>query len=282
MGQQLFVIKAGVLPADALAIANIVAGKAGVSVEGTGVVKAAPAAGDKVQIIAKGLDNTPEVSAVFSPENIVKKSVIAPSAGTAQVSKITLAVPATQKRGDEWIVKVIDATIGTRAPKVTNVSVYRGNADYTVETLTDAFVLKINAAKLGITAANVGDVLVLTADDTVKAFRLAVDNMAEGSTIEYTTSNIPAAGTPAVIEALEKYLQSFGRGITNQTSVPVKMPASNVEAAASYTLYVFDMLIPVPDYSGKGSARTATYKLYLAEADALAANHVGKLIADLV
>lgn len=282
MGQQLFVIKKGVLPAKGLPIASIVAGKAGITLEGTSVVEDAPAVGDKVQIISKGLDNTPEVSTTFSPKDIVKKSIIAPTTGIAQVSKITLVVPDTQKRGDIWSVKLIDATFGTRSPAVTNIIVYREASDYTVETLTDAFVTKINTAKLGITATNVADVLTLTADDTATAFRLAIDNMTEGSTIEYTTSNVHAAGTPAVIKALESYLKSFDRGIPSQTFTPVNMPSSNVEDTATYTLYVFDMLIPTPDCAGVGYARAANYKLYIAEADADVNNHVGKLIADLV
>ena len=282
MGQQLFVLTAGAVPANALAVSAIVDGKAGIAVEGTSVVKAAPAAGDKIQVVGIGLDGTPEVSAVFSPSNIVKASVIAPSAGTPQVVSITLAVPATQKKGDEWIVKIMDTTIATRAPKMVTVSVYHTGVDLTNVTLTNAFVAKINALKLGVVASNVGNVLTLTGADTVKSFRYAVDNLAETSLVVYTTTNVPAAGTPEVIKALEEYLQSFGRGVTNKITYPVKKPASNVEAAATYTLYVFDMLIPVPDYAGVGSARTAAYKLYIAEADALEANHIGKLIADLV
>jgi hypothetical protein len=282
MGQQLFVLTNGALPADALTIADIVVGKAGAVVEGTNVVKAAPALGDKLQIVGKTLANTPIVSPVFSPRDIVKKSVIAASAGTAQVSNITLVVPGTQKKGDEWIVKIMDTTIGTRAPKMVSASVYHTGVDYNVGTLTDAFVTKINSLKLGVTADNNANVLRLTADNTVKAFRFAVDNMAETSTIAYTTKNTPAAGTVEVIKALEDYLQSFGNGVTNKTSVPIKQPASNVEAGATYTLYVFDMLIPVPDYAGIGSKRTASYKLYIAERDAANANHIGKLIADLV
>lgn len=282
MGKQLFIVKAGAAPADALAISSIVAGKAGFAVEGTSAVKAAIEAGDRVQLIAKRADGSPEVSAVFSPGDVVKKSVIAPSAGTAQVSQITLDIPAGQAKNDEWIVKVIETTPGTRAAKTYNFSVFHKGTDFTANTLTDAFVAKINAAGIGITASNAADVLVLTADNTVTTFRLAVDAMAELSVIEYTTSNVPAAGTPEVIAALEKELQSFGRGITNQTEYPVKKPDSQVESGATYTLYVFDMLIKTPDYSGVASQRTATYKLYIAEADALAANHVGKVLSDLV
>lgn len=286
MGKQLFVIKAGAAPADGTTLQAIANGKAGFAVEGTSVTKAAIEKADKVQLIAKRADGSPEVSPVFSAEDIVKKSVITYSAGTAQASHITFVLPATQNLRDEYMVKIIDTTLGTRAPQVNNISVYHNGTDFTSATLIDAFVAKINDAKLGVTASVDNGKLKITADNTVTTFRLAVDMMAAQSVIEYTTSNIPAAGTPEVIEALESYLQSFGRGITNRVEYPVKTPESQVEAGVTYTLYIYDMLISTPDYAGVGSPRYSSYKMYLAEVDDTGVdgadvNHVGKVLAAL-
>ncbi len=287
MSQQLFIVAAGAVPADATNSHEIAVSKAGFVPEGATTVKAVPVIGDKLQLVYRRADGSPESSPIFSPADIVKASKIVPSAGTAQVTNVTLVVPATQSVGDEWIVKIIDTTLGTRAPQHYNFSVYHTGTDYTVETLTNAFETKINAnTELKITADNNGNVLRLTAQNTMFTFRVAVDANAEFSTIDYATPNVPAAGTPEVISALEEYTQSFGRGLTNKTAVPIKQPVSQVNPAASYTLYIFDMLIPTPDYAGIASARTAKYKMYIAEADAddvgAGTNHIGHVLYDLV
>lgn len=287
MGQQLFILTDGAVPGNGTDIDAIADGKAGFVVEGTTVTKAAIDMDDKLQLIAKRADGSPEVSPVFSPENVIKASKIDPSAGTPQFTTVDIAIPATQSTGDEWLVKIIDTTVGTRAPKHYNFSAYHLGVDLTPETVTNAIRDAINAnTELPVTAVNNADVLELTADNTIFTFRVAVDNNAEFSVIDYDTANVPAAGTPELIGHLEDYLQSFGRGITNQTSVPIKKPLSQVDSTADYTLYVFEMLIPTPDYAGKATARTASYKMYIAESDdtniGAGTNHVGFVLYDLV
>ena len=289
MGQQLFILADGAVPADTTDIADIDDSKAGFVVEGTNEVKAAPVIGDKLQLIYKRADGSAECSPVFSPANITRAVKIVPSAGTAQVATITFTAPAVQQVGDEFIVKVIDTTPGTRAPQHYNFSVYHTGADYTDQTLAEAFVAVINAnTELKITATNAVGVMTLTANNTVFTFRLATDGKAAfgAGVIDYATANVPAAGTPEVIGALEEYLNSFGRGITNRTSVPIKMPGSQVDPTAEYTLYIFEMSIPTPDYAGKATARTASYKMYVAESDDTdinaGTNHIGHVLYDLV
>jgi hypothetical protein len=277
MSQQLIVIKAGVRPANALAVASIANGKAGFVVEGTSVVKQAIAKTDRLVLVAKQANGTPETTPAFSPADIVKKSKIAPSAGTAQVTNVTMQITG-QKKNSEWIVKIIDTTVATRAPKSETFSVFHKGTDFNQASLAQAMADKINAfADIPVIASVSGNNLVLTGKNTVKNFRVAVDGLnAEIAVITYAVSNIPAAGTPAVIRELEEYLQSFGRGATNKHEYPVKKVPSQVEDGATYHLYVFDMVIPASDFTGTGNTRPAKYRLYIAEADTAAdqANHV--------
>lgn len=280
MGKNLFVIGEGALNAAGTNLSEITRGKAAIVIAGTTVVADPAKLNDntRIQLIHRRLDGSPETSPVFSKKDIVNSSVIPFSEGTAQKVEITPVLPAVQTRGMEFMVKVIMTTMGTRVPDKFNVSVFHKGTDYTAQTLAEALAAKINARNIEVSASVVAGKLVLTGKNTVVSFRIAVDAYMSDALVAYTVTGIPASGTPEFVANLESYLNSFGRGITNKTEYPTKAPASQVGNESTYKMYVLDMLLPIPDHAGTGNARTASYKMYLAEADELDTNHVGKLL----
>ncbi len=282
MGKQLFIIKAGALDYSTTDLADITAGKATiVKVGESKAAKGEISPNDLIQIMAKRTDGSPEITPAFSLSSIVKAKKIEYSEGTQGVATIGFVLPASQKKGDEFIVKVIDASSGKRDLPITSVTVIHKGTDYTKATLVSAMVTAINAKNLGVTASATGagnDVLTLTADSSLSSFRYAVDGVVANSVISYTVTGIPESGTPEAVAKLEDYLNSFGRGITNKTEYPVRKPVSEVEADGKYTMYVFEMLIDTPNRSGTGYGAKAKYTLYLAEADQDDANHLGEIL----
>jgi len=220
-----------------------------------------------------------ESSFEFCNNDIVRVTKMAYSAGTAQVTTITPgAFPAVQKKGDEYILKIINTTPGTmNLPTKTFVAVHKGGTDLTATTLVTAFKALIGTDKDLQVVSSGTTTLVLTGSTPDNHFRVAVSGLFENAGVVYTTANVPSQGTPAKVKELEAECASYGKGVANKVSFPV-VPASEV-GTGNYDITVIELAHTSPDASGMKNQKVERKTIYLAET--AGTSPVGALFAAL-
>jgi hypothetical protein len=232
------------------------------------------------KIIRKLADGTYYSSIPICMHDIVRYQRIPYSAGTAQVTTISPAIPATQYAGDTYTLKIIDLTTGTMPMLRKTFQQVHTGTDFTVKSLIDNLVTLINAdTDLSITAANAGDTtLTLTADKDV-TFAVALDDMAGGLwTSVLTTKMIPATGTLAKIQALEKEIAAEEFGYENRVLFPKTFVSMIPSGSTDFTVSIIEMKKEYTPVDGGNYRGANTIKLYLCEVVG-AGTQVGELIA---
>ena len=242
-------------------------------------------------VVWKKTDGTIDVSDPITLDSIYRYDFAAYSTGTAQVSNITPIDPEglIQEAGDVYALKVIKTNPATANLDMFTYEVVDTAGAFTVATLIAAFVTEINTTnleaskRLGViaTSTSTNSVLTLTgynwtttANDPDNHFALACSLYLQGSTITYTTPNVPSAGTGAKIAALESECESYHSGITNKTKFPVIRPNSEVVTAGTYDLATFYIRKVSNSKNGTNGTNVENIKLYIAEDTATASGQV--------
>lgn len=253
MVKQLFVVND--VAAFAATFAEAKAGKLGFLTIADGTL--APVVGgtiDATATVAVALKD--KLSVDLKLGDLQKTVKAAYSAGTAQVSKVTLAAPA----GEQKYIKLIDVTIGTANVPTKS---FEGTNAAAVVALITAEGAKEDSPFYGYTASAAAEVVSVTAP-VGKIFRLAAS---EGSTIAYSGAGtaIPALpeGTPAVVAKLENDCNIF-EGVTNQVGFPVIKPASEVVSTNTYDMLYCDFLVSKPTKDGSRTNSLEKVKLIFA------------------
>lgn len=228
----------------------------------------------KFQILTNTSARGIVASIVFAEDDVKRAVQLDYTAGTAQVVNVTPTLAASQAKGDEYQVKIINTTPGTANLKTKSYSVFHQGTDYTVATLIDAFVTLIGAdTDIGVTATDSTTTLTLTAQSPDTHFRVALACELENDTITYTTKNVPSFGTEAKVKLLEKECWSFDKGVFNRVLHAV---TPDLEASGTYDITLLEIEVPTSDKSGRGSKMIEKHILYICEASG-GANPVGSL-----
>ena len=227
----------------------------------------------------------------FRLKDIKTATKIDYTGGQVQQTKITPTVESTNYIGDEYIIRIINTTVGTATPDKYNYTYVATTANHTAHTVIDGLVALINVGTTthGIVAsATDGDTkLMLAGQATTTTFRVACDGAFATAPVDYSVQVAkPGSGTTAHVTALETECWSKSYGVTQKTTFPIKVPTSIAASnpTHTYTLYVFDIEIPNLDRANQGQSRVAPYKLIIAENMLNESNptYLGKTLYDYV
>jgi hypothetical protein len=232
----------------------------------------------KFKLITKLADGNWYSSIAFSLNEIVKYQKIAYNAGTAQVTTITPSLPATQKKGDVYRLKIIDLTAGTANVMRKNYEVVHTGTDFTTTTICDAFrtAIAADADMTGYITGSGTTTLILTAAKD-KAFAVATDELMAAFTVALTTKMIPAIGTLAKVQALEQECNAYQYGVWNKVLHPKTAPSYVQASQTTFDIYVLELKKAYNPVDGGKYAGANTIKLYIVET-AGATNSFGDLL----
>lgn len=254
------------------AIGDIVAGQMATIKAGA---PAAIALGDKEVQLAVGREGGGlYVTPPLNFGDLVRLSRIPYSAGTQQVSTVTLGTSAS----GTWYITIMDLVVQTLSIPKKTFEVKAASATAAATALRTM----INADKdvfKDYVASGSGADVVITAPVNVE-FKLAAT---EGSTIAYTGGSnakaVPSTGRPADVEKLWKSALAL-TGVTNQTGFPVIQPASPVDSTNTYDLVVAEFAPKFPAKHGMDRTFTEKYLIVIA-ADTLVSQAIHDALANL-
>ena len=215
--------------------------------------------------VSRRADSSLDLSPVIRLSDITKITKLAYAAGTKQVTTITSVLPATQKVGDIYTIKLIDVSAPATIPMTRkSYQVVHTGTDFTTTTVLDAFRTQINAdADFGPLVATGTTTLILTAANVDQAFATATADAASIFTTVLTTKNIPSVGTLAKVLALEQECNSYQYGVYNKVSFEKTAPSRVQPGETTFAICIIEFAKPIQVGTGQRGAYVS--KLYIIE-----------------
>lgn len=233
----------------------------------------------KLKIVSRrsASDVTLYCSPSFALSDVVKYSFVAYGAGTKQVTTITSVLPAVQKTGDIYTIKIIDLSSGTFPMLKKSYQVVHIGTDFTTTTVLDGMRTLINADTDFNIVATGTTTLILTAATVDQTFATATSDAASIFTTVLTTKNIPSTGTLAKVQALEQECNSYQFGVYNKVLFAKTAPTKVQPTETTFDYYILELKNLYNPVDGGKYVGNMPLKLYIIEKSG-ATNSFGDLL----